>query len=200
MAPLRGLSRRGFLGAGAVGVGLLGAAAGWLWFGGQTGYRKRLAGAVPTTLSVRELATLEALADAMITAAPGAPTAAQAMVARRLDRELAFHHGGKLVSDIKASLALMEFLPVIEMKGARFTELSSADAARFLESCGRSSWSLARLSYAGIKFALMFFYYSDDRTWRSIGYAGPMVPEKPYEGGNRIANLASAAGGQARGG
>lgn len=185
-----GLSRRGFLGAGAAGAGVLVAAGGWLWWRGGDGvYHAMADGAVPSVLSVKELAILATLAEQVIAVAPGAPTVRQAETARRIDRELSFHEGSKLLSDVKLSLALIEHWPTLDFIGSRFTALSAADKTRFLRNCETSSWSLRREAFAGLKFLIVFFYYSDDRTWPSIGYGGPLVPEKLFEGGNRIANL-----------
>lgn len=185
------LSRRGFLGAGAAGLGLLSAAAaGWAWLRSNDAvYRSLVGDVVPNALTVSELAILGALAEAMIVPAPGTPTANQAQTARRIDRELAFHSESKLLSDVKTSLLFLEHLPVIDLSGLRFTALSAAGRVNFLEACARSQWGLRQTAYAGIKFLILFFYYTDDRTWRSIGYAGPTVPEKMFEGGNRITNL-----------
>ncbi len=195
-----GLSRRGFLGAGAVGAAALVAAGSWFWWDGDDAtYRAMIGAAVPTVLSVKQLAILGALAEAVIVAAPGAPTAAEAETARRIDRELIFHKDSKLVSDVKASLALLEHLPALDFLGTRFTALGAADKARFLRNCETSSWSARTQAFVGLKFLILFFYYTDSRTWHSIGYGGLQVAEKFFEGGNTIANLPPVAGAQARG-
>ncbi len=195
-----GLSRRGFLGASAVGAAALVAAGGWFWWdGGEATYRAMIGGAVPAVLSVKELAILSALAETVIAVAPGAPTTGEAATARRIDRELVFHKDSKLVSDVKASLALLEHLPVLDFLGTRFTALGTTDKARFLRNCETSSWSARAQAFSGLKFLILFFYYADSRTWRSVGYGGPQVAEKFFEGGNTIANLPPVAGGQARG-
>lgn len=194
MTALNSLSRRGFLGASAVGVGVVAAVSGWAWFYANDAHYRTLVGdAVPSVLTVKELAILGALADAMILPAAGAPSAQLAQTARRIDRELSFHGGSKLLSDVKSSLLLLEHAPVMDLLGTRFTALSATGRAAFLEDCARSQWAMRRLAYAGVKFLILFFYYSDDRTWRSIGYGGPAVAEKLFEGGNRIANLPSLA-------
>ncbi len=200
-----GISRRGFLSAGAVGLGALGITASWLWLRtDDRAYRAMVGGAVPVVLTVGELAILEALADAIVEPAPGAPTARQAQTARRIDRELFFHkgskelffrRGGKLVSDVKLSLSLIEWLPVASFAGRKFTALSAADKVLFLRGCETSRWSIRSQAFSGLKFLILFFYYTDDRTWPSIGYAGPTVPEKFFEGGNRISNLSAISAG-----
>lgn len=191
------LSRRGFLGASAVGLGVAGAAAGWFWFAGDEGsYRRALGGAVPVTLTVAELAILDALAGSVIAPAPTGPSVREAQTARRIDRELFFHAGSKLVSDVKLSLALIEWLPWLGLMGGKFSELKEADRLAFLKACESSRWSIRNQAFAGLKFLILFFYYSDDRTWPSIGYSGPQVAEKFYEGGNRIANLTPVESGR----
>ncbi len=186
----RGLSRRGFLSAGAIGLGALGITASWLWLRtDDRTYRAMVGGAEPVVLTVGELAILKTLADAVVEPASGAPTADQAETARRIDRELFFHRRTKLVSDVRLSLSLIEWLPVAGFAGRKFTALSAADKALFLRGCETSRWSIRSQAFSGLKFLIFFFYYSDDRTWPSIGYAGPTVPEKFFEGGNRISNL-----------
>jgi len=185
-----GLSRRGFLGASATGAAALVAAGGWFWWeGDEAAYRAMVAGAMPSVLSVKELAILGAICEAVITVAPGAPGVAEAETARRIDRELTFHADSKLASDVKLSLSFLEHLPPLDLMPARFTRLSAADKEIFLRNCETSPWSARRQAFAGIKFLILFFYYCDARTWRSIGYGGPQVAEKFYEGGNTIANL-----------
>ncbi|MDE2013204.1 MAG: twin-arginine translocation signal domain-containing protein [Alphaproteobacteria bacterium] len=185
-----GLSRRGFLGAGAAGAAALAAAGGWFWWeGDETRYRAMIGAAVPRVLNVKELAILGAICETVIAVAPGAPSVAEAETARRIDRELIFHEESQLVSDVKLSLALLEHLPALDFLGPRFTELAAAERTRFLHNCETSAWAARRQAFTGIKFLILFFYYCDARTWPSIGYAGPQVAEKLYEGGNTIANL-----------
>ncbi|MDE2135294.1 MAG: twin-arginine translocation signal domain-containing protein [Alphaproteobacteria bacterium] len=195
-----GVSRRGFLGAGAVGTTALVTAGSWFWWdGGDATYRAMIGGAVPAVLNVKELAILGALAETVIAVAPGAPTAGEAETARRIDRELVFHKGSKLVSDVKASLIMLEHLPALDFLGTRFTALDAADKTHFLRNCETSSWSARVQAFTGLKFLILFFYYADSRTWRSVGYGGPQVAGKFFEGGNTIANLPPVAGAQARG-
>lgn len=196
---MSGLSRRGFLGAGSAGLGLLGAGGAWALLGANDAtYRDLANGATPTVLTLKEFAVLDALASAIITPAKGTPSARDAQTARRIDRELAFHLDGRLVPDLKASLAFLEHLPAVDLRGTRFTALSPDGRAGFLEASARSPWQLRRLAYSGVRFLVLFFYYTDDRTWDSIGYAGPTVAAKQFEGGNRIENLPATVRGAPR--
>jgi hypothetical protein len=191
MVPIRTPSRRGFLFAGGGAVATLGAASAWLALDSREAvYAARLGGAVPQALTPAELAILMALVDVVITPVQGCPTGAETQTARRIDRELTFHMDTQLLRDVKSSLALLERLPLLDLAGHRFTALSRDAQTACLKRSETSSWTLRRRAFGGLKFLITFIHYSDDRTWPSIGYGGPMVQEKPFEGGNRIANLA----------
>jgi hypothetical protein len=172
------LSRRSFLGVGgaAVAASLV---AGYVTLGGDDAeYRALGGGFEPVVLDIAEFGILSAVAAAMIAPLPGGPSVVQTMTAARIDRELSLHHDNTLAADIKASLTLLEYLPLAQGFGARLSALGAGDQLAFLKQCA-----------AGIRFLVVFFYFTDDRTWPSLGYAGPQMPEKLFEGGNRIANL-----------
>ncbi|MBI3769573.1 MAG: gluconate 2-dehydrogenase subunit 3 family protein [Deltaproteobacteria bacterium] len=178
-----GLSRRGFLQAGLLTSGaLLGAAvlAGCVRSIPDT---EPPGDAYPDVLSRRELAILAALADRVITPAAGTPTARDARVARRIDRELAFNDGS-LAGDVRAALTLIEYGPFLDFHLRPFTRLSPAEQDTFLHTCAESGWTLRRNAFGGLRFLCLFFYYTDDRTWRSIGYGGTMVDRKLPEAAN----------------
>lgn len=189
------LDRRGFLTVAGLSAVALAGAGGWLaWDSRDASYQARAQGAKPVALTVPELVILRAVADAVITERKGAPKVSEAQVAERIDRELSFH-GGKLLSDVKAAVALMERAPLLDLVGTRFTDLPLERQAIVLARSETSPWLLRRQAFVGLKFLICFFYYSDERTWDSIGYGGPLVAEKPYEGGNRLANLAPVTAG-----
>ncbi len=192
MGGIEGMRRRGFLGAGAgaAAIAALAGAGGWLAYDGRDEVYQALVGDVrPSVLSIAEFAILDALATTLITQGKTAPSARQARVAERLDKELSFHPGGQLVSDVKTALLFIERAPILDGLGPRFTGLSQADKARFLQNSLTSPLTLRRTVLSGVKFLIFFIYYCDDRTWPSIGYGGPQMPEKPFEGGNSIKNL-----------
>ncbi len=186
------LSRRGFLGVGGAAVI---AASGYVWLSGSDAeYARMAAGASPKLLSIKEYAVLSALASAIIFPLGAGPSVKDAMTALRIDRELSLHSESSLASDVKASLLLLEHAPVLDGLGPRFTELSPKSQLDFLKNCTTAGAGLRRSAYVGVRFLITFFYYTDDRAWPGIGYAGPMVEEKLFEGGNRIANLKLASG------
>jgi hypothetical protein len=180
MAPT--FTRRGFLRAGALATtALIGAGA----FAGCTSFRRdeHADGEQPDVLSRRELAILAALADRVIVAADGAPTAREARTARRIDRELAFNDG-TLVADVRAALTMIEYGPLLDLHPHRFTGLDPAAQDAYLQACADSGWTLRRNAFGGLRFLCLFFYYTDDRTWRAVGYGGPMVDRKLPEAAN----------------
>lgn len=186
------ISRRGFLGVGGATLAVS-AVAGIAWLqASEPDYVALGAGLSPKTLGVSEFGVLTALATAMIAPLPGGPSVKDAMTAARIDRELSFHPDNTLAEDITASLTLLEHWPIVQGYGARFSALRASDQTAFLSACANGGPGLTRSAFAGVRFLVIFFYYSDERTWPGIGYAGPQIAEKPFEAGNRIANLQSA--------
>lgn len=179
------LTRRGFLQAGLLTTAALGGLAACT---GSAQYRERIGNERPEVLSEKELAILMALADRVIIPGKDCPSASEARIARRIDRELAFGDG-KLAADVRASLAFLEYGPLLEFRFRRFTRLSAPEQDEYLRGCLSSSWKLRRNACNGIRFLCLFFYYSDDRTWRSVGYGGPTVARKLPEAANAIEAL-----------
>jgi len=64
------------------------------------------------------------------------------------------------------------------------SEAEEAVQDAYLQACAESSWTLRRNAFSGLRFLCLFFYYTDDRTWRSIGYGGTMVDRKLPEAAN----------------
>ncbi|MCP3985715.1 MAG: gluconate 2-dehydrogenase subunit 3 family protein [bacterium] len=189
------VSRRGFLQiGGAASAVIAGGGAGLGCFGSPPPVDPSLAAERPEILSRDELVVLAALAERVIAPAPGGPTPLEARVARRIDRELAIV-GGRLASDVPAALTLIEFGPWLDLRPSRFTSLEVEAQDDFLRSCERSGWLVRRQAYAGLRLLCLFFYYSDDRSWPSIGYAGPMVARKLPEAANAIEALDHPLGG-----
>jgi hypothetical protein len=188
VAPLPHVSRRGFLKAGAATTAALiggGTLAGCLTGSAPPGLigSERL-----QVLTEREFATLVALADRVITQAEGTPSARETRAARRVDRELVFSDG-LLTADVRAALSLIEYGPLLDLRLGRFTRLAPTEQDAYLQSCAASTWKLRRNAYNGLRFLCLFFYYSDARTWRSIGYDGAMVERKLPEASNALESL-----------
>lgn len=191
-APLP-LSRRGFLRAGAVTAAVLaGAGATTAWWAA----RDEPAGASderPEVLTPSQLAVLTAFADRVIAAPPDGPSARDARIARRVDRELALTDG-RLADDVRGALLLLEYGPLLDGLGGRFTRLAPAQQDAALDAAARSRWAVRRNAFSGLRTVCLFLYYADDRTWPAIGYAGPMVPRKLPEASSALASLPPLGG------
>ena len=187
--------RRGFLkvtAAGALGIAVL-------------GYVERLMPAAPLAdasarrvtnqlLSATEFDTLEAVARIVVGAPEGQPSTRDAHTAERVELELT-KAWGKLASDVKAALKVVEYLPVFWGEGARLTRLPVDKQIQMVERMRLHDNMLVRSAYNGLRFLCIFFYYTDSRTWQRIGYSGPAVQAKFYEAGNSIVNLPKMTGG-----
>lgn len=145
-------------------------------------------------LSTTEFHTLDVVAALLIGPSAGQPSTRDTRTAERVELELTKAQG-KLASDVKAALKVLEYLPVFWGAGARLTRLPAARQAEALQRMRSSDNALVRSAYGGVRFLCVLFYYSDERAWPRIGYAGPMVPAKFFEGGNRIVNLPKLSGG-----
>ncbi len=183
------IKRRGFLVGGAsvaiiAGLGL----AATKFAGDESEYGALLNGEVPEVLSVREMAVLTLFASRIIPDRASAPTTAEARVARRIDKELSFA-GDKLASDMKASLLYLEFSPVLHMSLTKFSRMTEAAQDDFIAKLQHSSDAMERSIYNGLRFMCMFFYYTDERVWPSIGYEAPLMERKFFAAGNSLENL-----------
>jgi len=185
------ISRRGFLKTGIAGASIL-AGAGVvlpLFMGDDDADYEAFTGdEIPEVLTIKQLAILTVFASRVIKPVTGSPTVLQARTAKRIDRELVFA-GNKLVSDIQASIGLIEYGTVLDLNRYRFTSMSPAAQDDYLLACQHSNWSLRRAAFNGLRFLSVFFYYNDERTWGSIGYKGAWVAAKKFAAGNRLENL-----------
>jgi hypothetical protein len=169
------LTRRGFL-VRSAGVGAA-LAFGGLAGAGCSGYEDLLGGETPQVLAPREYAVLRAVAARMVPGGPGHPGANALHVAARVDRELAFH-GAPLREDVRDALRLVEWWP-LPTRFARFTRLPEAIQEAELGAFAGSTRAFRRSAFSGLKFLVMFFYYTQDAAWAGTGYDGPWVPRRP---------------------
>ncbi len=159
--------------SGLAGLALAGGSTLLMW-GSSDRYRQLLPrGAKPTVLSEKELAVLTAFCDQVIFAAPGKLSAREARLAERLDREFAFHTP-KMVSDLQAALLLIEHGGWAHGQATRFTRLAPAEQEAYLSRMSQAS-DLERQAFSGLKLMALFFFYCDERSWKHIGYDGPLV-------------------------
>lgn len=179
-APGNPLSRRRLLKVGGVaGAALAGGA--WLVMrgGGDAHYRALCPGASPVVLSVKELGVLAAFCD-RVCPQPGAaqPGPRVVRVAERLDKEFSFHTG-KMRSDFKAALLVLEHGGWLHLSATRFTRLSPAAQDERLARMGVEGSEIERQVFSNLKLLALFFYYCDERTWKAMHYDGPFAQRKP---------------------
>ena len=145
-------------------------------------------GSPPLVLNWKGPAVMSLVANRIIAPTADMPSVQETMTARRIDLELSYG-SAKLQSDMKASLGYLEILPALSGDVRPFSTLPADEQTDTLRSMSASAGA-DRAIYMALKFFSGLFYYTDDRSWPSIDYVGPSVPEKVFEGGNRIANLA----------
>ncbi len=187
------LSRRGFLKAGgatAAGVAVLGLA-GVAVPGGEH-YGEIVGDERPVVLTEKEFAVLILAVESLIGQAGDLPSTRETRTAARIDRELSLI-GGQLLEDMKASLLYLEYRPLLGGGLSRFTKLMPEARLGLLTELQHSGDVLERSIYAGIRFLAVFFFYTDPRAWAHMGYGGPLVSPKFFQGGNRIENLGASA-------
>lgn len=75
----------------------------------------------------------------------------------------------------RALLYLEQVAPLAAAKASRFTELDPDDQDRVLQAFEASPVMLLRGAFAAIKSLVFMGYYRDARTWKIIGYEGPLL-------------------------
>jgi hypothetical protein len=184
MVETKGLSRRGFLRSGVIGVGVIALA------GIGLGLQRSKLIAVPKdglrTFTPEHYAIFSAIALRCCPPAshePGKPAVLGASsqgidVALLADRLLEFAD-----DDAKAGVGMA--LNVLESgvagalfgeRTAPFTQLSSEDQDRVLYAFSVSKVGLRRTIYRSLSGLSGFLYYGDPRSWPSTGYPGPPSP------------------------
>lgn len=186
------LNRRRFLALGGIGLAAL-AAGGWLVArgGGDAHYASLCPGAHPAVLDTKELGVLAALC-ARVCPGPGPshPGAAAVRVAERIDRELSFH-GSKIRGDVKAALFVLEHGGWLHGEPTRFTRRGAGDQDAYLRRMAIAGREIERQVFSNLRLLALFFYYVDDRTWKAIGYAGPLTARKAPPADSRPPEAAS---------
>ncbi len=182
MARSSPLSRRRFLQVGGVGGALLTLGGVLVLRGGGSAHYRSLhpAGVRPQTLSPKAFGVLCVVCDRLLPAKDaadaGRPDAREARIAERIDRELGFHTP-RMQRDVELALQWLEHGGLLHFSTARFTRLDSEEQGRLLQKLAEGL-EVERQVFGSLKLLALFFFYSDERTWKGIGYAGPQVPRK----------------------
>ena len=80
---------------------------------------------------------------------------------------------------------LLTFLTIFEylgffFGGKPFSKLDPERQDRQLRWLERSPLGLFRMAFFGLKTYACMGYYSLEKTWPTIGYGGPLVPDRPF--------------------
>lgn len=129
-----------------------------------------------------ESQTLLSFCEAVL---PGEISEAARKVPSRIDQEVS-HWSPKSQAEVKSLLSLIE-------SGTRYffyswhhcSDLSVGQRQRYLRGWEDSRLDFRREAYQALRMLTLFFYYSQDETWQSIGYDGPWVKslvERPSSG------------------
>ena len=169
------ISRRGFLRAG-LGGGLL--LAGAVLVGRQVGgYVVDAATAARLrALSPKEYCVMQAVARRLLAAdATDAPSPDAVGVALAVDRYVA-ELPRPMQREIGALLQLVEHgATVFRGRATRFTRMSPDEQDATLRDWERSSLTVRRRGFQGLRTLAFVGYWRDDRTWPLLGYTGPLI-------------------------
>ena len=124
-------------------------------------------------LTSRELSTVAAFSEAVLPG--GDKTGAPESVPFRIDREVC-QWSLRNQSQVRSLLALLE-------NGTRyflfswwpFSDLSLDERRRYLLEWQNSTIDLRRQAYQVLRMMVFFYYYSQDTTWKAVGYDGPWI-------------------------
>jgi len=128
-------------------------------------------------LNNREFGTLKAFAGAVLP--PPETSAPVIATSLRVDLEVS-RWRAKNQKQVKQLLSLIEdgtryFL----FSWRAFSDLSLAERRSYLRGWESSRFDFRREAYQALRMLVFFFYYSQDATWRSIGYNGPWLKSTP---------------------
>jgi hypothetical protein len=138
---------------------------------GQSSEAAKPEGAV--VLNAAELRTLRAFCQTVL---PG-PAASRPVeaVPLRMDSEISFW-AVKPRGEFRSLLGLLENGTRYFLFSWRlFSDLSEADRRAYLEGWESSWLDFRRQGFQILRLMAFFYFYSQDETWKSIGYDGPWV-------------------------
>lgn len=144
--------------------------------GGRSHYRSlHPEGVTPLVFSDKAFGVLCVLCDRLLpgkdVADPTRPSALEARIAERIDKELTFHTP-RMKRDVELALLFLEHGGLLHVSMTRFTRLSPEDQDALLQKMLEGT-QFERQAINALKVLALFFYYADDRTWKGIHYDGP---------------------------
>lgn len=124
-----------------------------------------------TVLDAPQFRTLAAFSQAIL---PGGGTdPAIAAVPYRIDQEIRFW-SAKNQAQVQSLLALIEHgTRYFVFSWRSFNALSLAERRAYLRGWESSWFAFRRQAFQALRMMVFFYYYSQDETWKAIGYDGP---------------------------
>jgi hypothetical protein len=183
------VTRRRLLTFGLGGAVLLACGGGLGWV--TAGYRVD-PGDVPIGLSIKELAVVRAIVEALLPADGDLPGGLALGVHQRIDEEV-WAAPDPVRSDLKSAIVLIEHLPPLLGFPGRFSRLAPDEREACLRAMLLAGPTPVVQAAVALKQMCSLFYYSRAETWGALGYDGPWVPEKPPESAVRYRERVQAA-------
>jgi len=103
------------------------------------------------------------------------PTTDEVDVAGFIDAYVARMPAAQRRDLLRAFVYIEHIAPLRLGLAGRFTRLSQADQDRVLAALESSGQNLLRGAFDGLKSLVFMGYYRDPRTWKILGYEGPLV-------------------------
>jgi len=130
-----------------------------------------------TFFSIDEFLVMKAIAGTMfVPSAPGEPTGDDLHIVERIDKLLSTS-GTEVQSQFRQLLTLFN-TPLIaflfDFRFSAFVNMAPSDQRAYLEDWMTSSISFRRTVFQALKRICMSVAYADPRTWKSVGYDGPL--------------------------
>ncbi len=170
------LSRRKLFRLGAVGAASVAVGGGLLrWF--RFGYASHLSGDdLPLALSLKELAIVKAVVEAMLPEADGFPSGVSLRVHQGVDEQV-WAADPAVRSDFKNGLQLLEHGTLLFGYSSRLSALPPEQRCACLDRMINDHGEVVRQAAFAVKELVHLLYYADERVWKLIGYEGPLVPK-----------------------
>jgi hypothetical protein len=184
------LSRRRLLAFGAGGAALLGCGGALSWL--TVGYSLP-PGDVAVGLSVKELAIVRAIVEALLPEDGDLPSGLSLGVHQRVDEEV-WSAPDDVRSDLRAAIQLLEVLPPLYGFPGRLTRLRPDQRLACLQALRTAGWTPIVQAVTALQQMCHLFAYVQPGSWPAIGYDGPWVGvERPPPSSVRYAEVLAAA-------
>ncbi|MEQ1569364.1 MAG: gluconate 2-dehydrogenase subunit 3 family protein [Myxococcota bacterium] len=178
-------SRRRLLAFGVGGAAALaaGSAFGWLRLGYSVPPDDR-----PIALTVKELAVVRAIVDAVLPQDGDLPAGLALGVHQRIDEEV-WAQSDAVRADLKSAIGAVEHLPPLFGFAGRLTRLDPPARLAALDAMARRGPGPIVQAVGALRQLCALFYYGHPAVWPALGYGGPRVAASPPASAARYAAL-----------